>query len=55
MSRIIWGEHIKRPYTIGIDRGMFYIPDEAGIPWNGLLEVVTIRVCSNRSVSLNSK
>ncbi len=38
--RITWNEDVIRPYSSGVDRGMFYIPDEAGIPWNGLQEVV---------------
>ncbi len=38
--RISWNEGVVRPYSSGVDRGMFYIPDEAGIPWNGLQEVV---------------
>ena len=38
--RISWNEGVVRPYSSGVDRGMLYIPDEAGIPWNGLQEVV---------------
>lgn len=38
--RISWNEDVIRPFSAGVDRGMFYIPDVAGIPWNGLQEVV---------------
>lgn len=38
--RISWNEGVLRPFSSGVDRGMLYIPDEAGIPWNGLQEVV---------------
>lgn len=38
--RITWNEDVIRPFSAGVDRGMFYIPEAAGIPWNGLQEVV---------------
>lgn len=38
--RITWNEDVVRPFSAGVDRGMFYIPEAAGIPWNGLQEVV---------------
>ena len=39
MTRIIWGEAVPSPYTVGLDRGVFYPSGGAGIPWNGLQEV----------------
>lgn len=38
--RISWNEDVIRHFHTGVDRGMFYIPQTAGIPWNGLREVV---------------
>lgn len=38
--RISWNEGLVRHFHTGVDRGMFYIPEQAGIPWNGLREVV---------------
>ena len=38
--RIIWNEEMVRRFYSGVDRGMLYIPEVAGIPWNGILEVV---------------
>ena len=38
--RISWNEDVIRHFHTGVDRGMLYIPDVAGIPWNGLQEVV---------------
>lgn len=38
--RISWNEDVIRHFHTGVDRGMIYIPGAAGIPWNGLQEVV---------------
>ena len=38
--RISWGDDTLHPYSIGVDRGMLYIPGTAGVPWNGLQSVV---------------
>lgn len=39
MTRLDWGSVKQRFYETGIDRGVFYISGEAGIPWTGLLSV----------------
>lgn len=38
--RIKWNDDLDRSYFAGVDRGMFYIPGEAGLPWNGIQEIV---------------
>lgn len=39
MSRIAWDQIGKRWYEIGLDRGVLYLPDRSGVPWNGLTSV----------------
>lgn len=39
MSRLVWGDPVKSIYETGIDRGVFYPQDGAGVPWNGLTAV----------------
>lgn len=39
MARISWSEQASRPNTAGVDRGVFFIAGEEGLPWNGLLRV----------------
>jgi hypothetical protein len=36
MTRLIWD---KRPYQVGIDRGVYYTAEGVGEPWNGLTSV----------------
>jgi len=37
--RIKWNDNVLSPYTTGVDRGVFYIPDTPGIAWTGLVSV----------------
>lgn len=39
MSRLIWGAVGERFYEAGADRGVLYLPNAAGVPWNGLKSV----------------
>lgn len=40
MARIAWDQVGERRYETGVDRGVLYLPDEDGVPWNGLTSVV---------------
>lgn len=40
MPTIDWDRVGKRTYESGLDRGVLYLPDGSGIPWNGLTSVV---------------
>lgn len=37
MPRLSWGAVGERYFEGGVDRGVLYVGDEAGVPWNGLL------------------
>lgn len=39
MSRIAWGAPGQRFFEAGADRGVLYLPNVAGVPWNGLKSV----------------
>lgn len=36
MARIEWDLGVDRIYQVGLDRGVLYLRDQAGVPWNGL-------------------
>lgn len=38
MSRLTWDQPAVS-YEMGVDRGVFYLPGQAGVPWNGLVSV----------------
>lgn len=39
MTRLLWDQSGTRFYEDGVDRGVLYLPDGSGIPWNGLTSV----------------
>jgi hypothetical protein len=39
MVRLMWGSPGERRYETGVDRGVLYVDDEEGVPWNGLISV----------------
>lgn len=39
MTRITWGEVGTRYYENGVDRGVLYVGEADGVPWNGLTSV----------------
>jgi hypothetical protein len=39
VTRIAWGTFGERYYETGVDRGVLYIPAQAGVAWNGLASV----------------
>lgn len=39
MSRLVWAAVGERYYEAGVDRGVLYVPNQAGVPWNGLVSV----------------
>lgn len=39
MSRISWGDVGSRYYENGVDRGVLYVGEADGVPWNGLTGV----------------
>jgi hypothetical protein len=39
MTRINWGTVGERFYEIGLDRGVLYVDEAAGVPWVGLIAV----------------
>lgn len=46
MPRISWDSPGARRYESGVDRGVLYLPDRTGVPWNGLVSVDEVRVDS---------
>lgn len=39
MARINWNASGQRLFEAGVDRGVLYLEDGSGVPWNGLLSV----------------
>lgn len=39
MTRLEWGTAGERYFESGIDRGVLYLQNESGVPWNGLTAV----------------
>lgn len=39
MTKLSWGDAGERFYETGADRGVLYIGNESGVPWNGLISV----------------
>ena len=39
MSKLVWDQVGNRFYETGLDRGVLYLPNSIGIPWNGLTAV----------------
>lgn len=40
MAKLTWNQEGQNRYEYGVDRGVFYPTDDAGVVWNGLLNVV---------------
>jgi hypothetical protein len=40
MSRIRWDKVGERDFESGLDRGVLYLPDGSGVPWNGLTALI---------------
>lgn len=39
MTRITWDNYGERFYEIGVDRGVLYVGDNAGVAWSGLVSI----------------
>lgn len=39
MASLVWDQTGSRFYETGVDRGVLYLPDGSGVPWNGLISV----------------
>lgn len=39
MSRVVWDATGERFYETGVDRGVLYVGDNPGVPWNGIVSV----------------
>jgi hypothetical protein len=39
MSAIVWDDTGERLFELGIDRGVLYVDNQPGVPWNGLSEI----------------
>lgn len=39
MTRLVWNAVGERKFEIGVDQGVLYLDDAAGVPWNGLVAV----------------
>lgn len=39
MTKLVWDDVGKRKFEVGVDRGVFYLPSDIGVPWNGLISV----------------
>lgn len=39
MARINWGTTGSRRFEMGVDRGVLYVGNNSGVPWNGIISV----------------
>lgn len=42
MTRVAWGVPAERTYESGVDRGVLYVNRDAGVAWNGLVNVTEV-------------
>lgn len=40
MPQLVWDKVGDREFEFGLDRGVLYLPDGTGVPWNGLTAVI---------------
>ncbi len=40
MPAIVWDNIGDRFYESGLDRGVLYLSDGSGVPWNGLISII---------------
>lgn len=40
MPRVNWNPFGERYYEAGVDRGVLYVQDQIGVPWNGLVAII---------------
>lgn len=58
MPRVVWNDVGKKRYEAGVDRGVLYLPDGSGVPWNGLISVeedlsgVAVKVFTSTALSI---
>lgn len=50
MPKIVWDEPGDRTYESGIEKGVLYLPNGTGVPWNGLRTVVESNTRSSTPV-----
>lgn len=41
MSRLIWGQASKRKVETGVSKGVLYVNNGKGVPWNGLISITS--------------
>lgn len=39
MTKLVWDKVGERVFETGLDRGVLYLSDDSGVPWNGLVSV----------------
>lgn len=42
MTALVWDDTGNKIYELGLDRGVLFLPDGSGVPWNGLISVTEI-------------
>lgn len=50
MPELIWDDKGDRVFETGLDRGVLYLSDGTGVPWNGLISIVEKAKNSSRVV-----
>ncbi len=40
MPELVWDKVGDRVYETGLDKGVLYLPDGSGVPWNGLTSII---------------
>lgn len=50
MATLVWDEVGSRVYEAGVDRGVLYLSDGSGVPWNGLTAVTEANTNESSSV-----
>ena len=39
MTKLVWDSISQRLYETGIDQGVLFLPNQVGVPWNGLISI----------------
>lgn len=55
MGRLMWNDPSSRQLFGGTDRGVLYLPDRAGIPWDGITSVVQTNTIEAESLYFDGR
>lgn len=49
MTKVVWDNSLAKQYQLGCDRGVLYVKNAPGVPWNGLISVAEDSIGADRT------